>query len=126
MANLSHKTHDVIIADLAAAGCQIGLLTQAPSGDGTGVVEPNVIYGYARQDIALSATTREGTKSVVKNAAALIFGPASTQAWPTVTHIGLFDADGDLRAYSPLGTPRTVPAGDAVSFGIEAIQFKFN
>ncbi len=123
---MSHKTHDVIIADLAAAGCTIGLLSQAPAGDGSGVVEPNVIYGYARQNINFSATTRDGTKSVIKNANALIFGPASTQAWPTVTHVGLFDSDGDLRAYSPLGTPRTVPAGDAVSFGIEAIQFKFN
>lgn len=129
MANLTYKTHDVIIAHLAAAGAKVGLLTAEPSADGTGVVEPNVIYGYTRQAATFGATARgvgaDAGKSVIKTNVALVFGPAATQAWPTVTHIGLFDADDDLIAYSPVGSPRTAPVGDAISFGAEAIVFKF-
>lgn len=129
MANLTYKTHDVIIASLAAAGAKVGLLTAAPAADGTGVSEPNVIYGYERQDITFGATTRgtggDAGKSIIKNDSAIVFGPAATQAWPTVTHIGLFDADDELIAFSAVGTPRTAPMNDSISFGAEAIVFKF-
>lgn len=129
MANLTYKTHDVIIASLAAAGAKVGLLTAVPAADGTGVVEPNVIYGYARQAVTFGATTRgagaDAGKSIIKTNIALVFGPATTEGWPTVTHVGLFDAANALIAYSPVGTPRTCPVNDSISFGAEAIVFKF-
>lgn len=128
MANLalSFKTHDAIIADLRSGALTIGLLIGAPSADGTGVAEPASSAGYSRRPINFLATQRAGAQSVIKNDAPIIFGPTTVSAgWATVTHLGLFDADGDLRASAVLGTPRTIPLGDSLAFADEAIQFRF-
>lgn len=129
MANLalSFKTHDAIIADLRSGALTIGLLIGAPSADGSGVMEPQGSAGYARRPITFAATTRLGAQSVIKNDTPIIFGPTTVSAgWPTVTHLGLFDAQGDLRATAVLGTSRTIPLGDSLAFADEAIQFRFS
>lgn len=125
MANLSHKTHDVTIADLKAGDLTVALLMGPANPDGSGVSEPSPVNGYARQPITFGETERQGAASVIKNTNAIVFGPANPQGWATVSHLGLFDADGDLRAVSALGTPRFAPLGDAISFAIGAVQFKF-
>lgn len=129
MSKLSFFLQDTLIAALSAPGAMIGLLTQEPNADGTGVVEPNVIYGYNRQPVTFMDPVRGAGadlgKTVLKNDNALVFGAAHTMAWPPMTHVAVFDADENMLASSPLGTPRTAPIGDAVSFGAEAIVLKF-
>lgn len=129
MANLalSFKSQDVLIADLRSGALTVGLLIGAPAPDGSGITEPQGAAGYSRRPVTFGPTTRVGAQSVIKNNAPIIFGPTTVSAgWPTVTHLGLFDADGDLRATAVLGTSRTIPLGDSLAFADEAIQFRFS
>lgn len=130
MANLTYKSHDVQIDAIKSSDPQLALLTGAPSADGQTFVEPNSVYGYARQDIVFGSTVRmtgsDLGKSSISNTVPIIFGPTVTQAWPTVTHWAVFDTDGDMRAYGPLPATRTLPEGDSISFGVGAVQLRFN
>ncbi len=128
MANLSYALHDVIIAALRAANCTIGLLTSAPNPDGTGISEPSAQFGYSRQPVSWEATVRDPTtgRSIIKNATSLLYGPAVSNAWPTVNYLGVFGSDGTLLVYCPLAASRTTSVGDTMSFGVEAVQLRFN
>lgn len=129
MANLSYDTHDVLIDSIVDSNPTLGLLTVAPAPDGTGVVEPNSVYGYNRQPITFGAAQRltgpNAGKSAISNSAPIVFGPTTTQAWPTVTYWGVFSFAGDLLAYGPLPATRTLPLGDSISFGVGAVQLRF-
>ncbi|ARB13600.1 hypothetical protein Ccr2_gp071 [Caulobacter phage Ccr2] len=129
MANQSYKLHDVIIAYVKASNPELGLLTAAPSPDGTGVVEPNSVFGYGRQPIVFGTTVRmtgvDAGKSSISNTVPIVFGPTVTDGWPTVTHWGVFDENGDLLDYGPLPATRTLPVGDSISFGVGAVQLRY-
>ena len=88
----------------------VGLFTAAPSDTGGGTeVSGN---GYARK--ATGTMTITGTASTATNAAAIEFDPASGGNWGTLTHAAIFDAltTGNMLAWAPLTTSRTINDGD--------------
>ena len=88
----------------------VGLFTAAPSDTGGGTeVSGN---GYARK--ATGTMTITGTATTATNAAAIEFDPASGGNWGTLTHAAIFDAltTGNMLAWAPLTTSRTINDGD--------------
>jgi len=88
----------------------VGLFTTAPSDTGGGTeVSGN---GYARK--ATGTMTITGTATTATNAAAIEFAAASGGNWGTLTHAAIFDAltTGNMLAWAPLTTSRTINDGD--------------
>jgi len=88
----------------------VGLFTAAPSDTGGGTeVSGN---GYARK--ATGTMTITGTATTATNAAAIEFAAASGGNWGTLTHAAIFDAltTGNMLAWAPLTTSRTINDGD--------------
>jgi hypothetical protein len=88
----------------------VGLFTAAPSDTGGGTeVSGN---GYARK--ATGTMTITGTTTTATNAAAIEFAAASGGNWGTLTHAAIFDAltTGNMLAWAPLTTARTINDGD--------------
>jgi len=88
----------------------VGLFTAAPSDTGGGTeVSGN---GYARK--ATGTMTITGTTTTATNAAAIEFAAASGGNWGTLTHAAIFDAltTGNMLAWAPLTTSRTINDGD--------------
>lgn len=118
MPNLTYQSHDDLIASWPTP-LKIGLLTADPNPDGTGVLEPEQAYGYARQDFAFSTSRPVGPgyqgTTLLENTANVVFGPASN-TWTTFNNFGLFDADGVLRAYGRTKSQRAVNTGNSEVF----------
>lgn len=125
MAVLSYASHDFILAAWRDASPKLALLTAAPNPDGTGIAEAASGHGYARQDVGLTDFTRLSGVSTTSNDAALVFGPATTADWSSVTHAALFSSAGDLLAYGPLPAAKVCVVGDSLSFGIGSVQWRF-
>lgn len=91
----------------------VGLFTAAPSDAGGGTeVSGN---GYARA--ATGTISVSGTSpTTATNAAAIEFTAASGGNWGTITHAGIFDSltTGNLLAWAPLTTSRTINNGDVL------------
>lgn len=91
----------------------VGLFTAAPSDTGGGTeVSGN---GYARA--ATGTISVSGTSpTTATNAAAIEFAAASGGNWGTITHAGIFDSltTGNLLAWAPLTTSRTINNGDVL------------
>lgn len=68
----------------------VALHTADPTDDGS--VGEVVGNGYARQEIAFSAPTSDGTAYKCVNSADVTF-PDPTGNWGTITHLSLWDAD---------------------------------
>jgi hypothetical protein len=88
----------------------VGLFTAAPSDTGGGTeVTGN---GYAR--VATGTISISGTSTTATNAAAIEFAAASGGNWGTITHAAIFDAStgGNMLAWAPLTTSRTINSGD--------------
>ena len=88
----------------------VGLFTAAPSDTGGGTeVSGN---GYARK--VTGTMTVAGTTTTATNAASIEFAPASGGNWGTLTHAAIFDAltAGNMLAWAPLTTSRTINDGD--------------
>jgi hypothetical protein len=88
----------------------VGLFTAAPSDTGGGTeVSGN---GYARK--VTGTMTITGTTTTATNAAAIEFAAASGGNWGTLTHAAIFDAltTGNMLAWAPLTTSRTINDGD--------------
>lgn len=88
----------------------VGLFTAAPSDTGGGTeVTGN---GYAR--VATGTMSISGTATTASNAAAIEFAAASGGNWGTITHAAIFDASsgGNMLAWAPLTTSRTINSGD--------------
>ena len=88
----------------------VGLFTAAPSDTGGGTeVTGN---GYAR--VATGTITISGTATTATNAAAIEFAAASGGNWGTITNAAIFDAStgGNMLAWAPLTTSRTINSGD--------------
>lgn len=94
---------------LAKPDCYVALFSAAPS-DAGGGTELSATGGYAR--LALPDLTVTGNAAT--NGAALEWAAASAAWSGTVTHLGIFDASaaGNLLAWAPLTTARTVASGD--------------
>ncbi|UTU09422.1 hypothetical protein CcrBL47_gp136 [Caulobacter phage BL47] len=119
MPNFTYLIHDELVDRLA--GAKAGVLTGAPNPDGTGVFEPSVADGYARQDFVFNVTKSQGV-TTISNSQPLVFGPALNQ-WLAVTYFGLFDGvSGDLLLYGRLRSTRVANAGDSLSFQVDAIN----
>lgn len=89
----------------------VGLFTAAPSDTGGGTeVSGNA---YARK--VTGTMTVSGTATTATNDAAIEFAAASGGNWGTITHAAIFDADtaGNMLAWAPLTTARTINDGDA-------------
>jgi hypothetical protein len=88
----------------------VGLFTAAPSDTGGGTeVTGN---GYAR--VATGTISISGTSTTATNAASIEFAAASGGNWGTITHAAIFDAStgGNMLAWAPLTTSRTINNGD--------------
>ena len=88
----------------------VGLFTAAPSDPGGGTEVSD--GGYART--ATGTITVSGTATTATNSAAIEFAAASGGNWGTVTHAAIFDAlsGGNMLAWAPLTTSRTINDGD--------------
>ena len=88
----------------------VGLFTAAPSDTGGGTEVSG--SGYARK--ATGTITVSGTGTTATNSAAIEFDPASGGNWGTITHAAIFDAStsGNMLAWAPLTTSRTINDGD--------------
>ena len=88
----------------------VALFTAAPSDTGGGTeVSGN---GYTRT--ATGTMTVTGTATTASNAAAIEFAAASGGNWGTITHAAIMDAStaGNMLAWAPLTTARTINDGD--------------
>ena len=88
----------------------VGLFTAAPSDTGGGTEVSG--SGYARK--VTGTMTITGTTTTATNAAAIEFAAASGGNWGTITHAAIFDAltTGNMLAWAPLTTSRTINDGD--------------
>ena len=117
MSSFSDYTENLVLNYLLTANTvtrptawYVGLFTAAPSDTGGGTeVSGN---GYARK--ATGTMTITGTATTATNAAAIEFDPASGGNWGTLTHAAIFDAltTGNMLAWAPLTTSRTINDGD--------------
>ena len=90
----------------------VGLFTAAPSDTGGGTeVTGN---GYAR--VVTGTISGSGTATTFTNAAAIEFAAASGGNWGSIGWAGIFDASsgGNLLAWAPLSTARTINNGDVL------------
>lgn len=132
MANLSNyleaKLADAVLRGIpyvSPTSVQIALYRAAPSDAGGGTELSGL--GYARVTVACSTTawnaasTTDGRRD---NAQAINF-PTATAAWPTVTHVGLFDQAGNFLMWGPLAVSITTNANQVFSFapGVLAVIF---
>lgn len=88
----------------------VGLFTAAPSDTGGGTEVAG--SAYARKETG--TITVSGTGTTATNAAAIEFAAASGGNWGAVTHAAIFDASsgGNMLAWAPLTTSRTINDGD--------------
>jgi len=90
----------------------VGLFTAAPSDTGGGTE----VTGSAYARVATGTISGSGTATTFTNAAAIEFAAASGGNWGSIGWAGIFDADtgGNLLAWSPLSTARTINDGDVL------------
>ena len=88
----------------------VGLFTAAPSDTGGGTEVSG--SGYAR--VVTGTISGSGTATTFSNAAAIEFAAASGGNWGSIGWAGIFDAStgGNLLAWAPLTTARTINDGD--------------
>jgi hypothetical protein len=67
--------------------------------------------GYSRAGVEFNPASRGS----IDNANEVIFPPAG-EGWGTITHYGLFDADGELLAGGALDNGKNVGRGDTIKF----------
>jgi len=110
----------------APTSLTVALSVADPLADGSGLVEPSVSDGYSRQSLTLTppvCTPGAGTSSY--NNMPLIFGPVVNNAWPTITHIAVFDGTGtNMLFHGELNVQRAAPVGDEISMAVNAIQIQ--
>lgn len=119
---LENKVVDYVFGSLATftkPSRYIALFSAAPS-DAGGGTELSSTGGYVRMSLpAMTVTGNSATNG------ASIDWTAASAAWSgTVTHIGIFDAStaGNMLAWAPLTTARTVNAGDVFRIAAGDLQ----
>lgn len=88
----------------------VALFTAAPSDTGGGTE----VSGSAYARVATGTMTVSGTATTAQNSAAIEFAAASGGNWGTITHAAIMDAStsGNMLAWAPLATSRTINDGD--------------
>lgn len=96
----------------------LALFTAAPSDSGGGTEVAT--GGYARQALTFAAASSPAGTATTSAAASFT---ASGAGYGTITYIGIFSAatGGNLLAWGPLTTQRTVNDGDTLTFSAGAI-----
>ena len=107
--------------NVTAGSTYLSLHTQEPGETGAGEVSAS---SYSRLEVTSSQWTIN-SQGRIQNNARLSFAPA-TEAWGTVTHVGLWDAStgGNILLDDQLVanlTPTADPARDVVTFAIGEI-----
>lgn len=89
----------------------VGLFTAAPSDTGGGTEVSG--SAYARK-VTGTITVSGTSPTTATNSAAIEFAAASGGNWGAVTHAAIFDAltTGNMLAWAPLTTSRTINDGD--------------
>lgn len=89
----------------------VGLFTAAPSDTGGGTEVSG--SAYARK-VTGTITVSGTSPTTATNSAAIEFASASGGNWGTITHAAIFDAStgGNMLAWAPLTTSRTINDGD--------------
>ena len=117
MSSFSDYTENLVLNYLLTANSvtrptawYVGLFTAAPSDPGGGTEVSG--SGYARK--ATGTMSVSGTDTTAMNSAAIEFAAASGGNWGTITHAAIFDAltTGNMLAWAPLTTSRTINDGD--------------
>lgn len=90
----------------------VALHTADPTETGS-VGELSVGNGYARQ-----AVTFDDAAQPYVNSGAVTFGPCTTAAWGTISHMSLWTASsgGNCLYYAPLTASRTIDVSDELAF----------
>jgi hypothetical protein len=90
----------------------VGLFTAAPSDTGGGTE----VTGNGYDRVATGTISGSGTATTFTNAAAIEFAAASGGNWGSIGWAGIFDASssGNLLAWAPLSTARTINDGDVL------------
>lgn len=109
----------------APASLELGLSTVSLSDDGSNIVEPSIVDGYARQTVVLTAPVHtENAGTLVQNQNAIVFPTITPGAWGTIVAAAVFDAvSGEMLFEGDLVAPRNGPVGDTLSFGVGTLQF---
>lgn len=110
----------------APASLELALSTVSISDDGSNIVEPAIVNGYARQAITLTAPVHtENLGTLVQNSNAIVFPTVTTATWGTIIAAAVFDAvGGEMLFEGDLVAPRNGPVGDTLSFGVGTLQFR--
>lgn len=103
----------------------LALSNTDPLDDGTGLLEPNVSFGYARQPISFgSMVTVPGDSTKVTSQAAVTFGPGVMTDWPPLAFGAIFDDANNMLFYGPLTNQRVVVVGDSLMLDAGALQLE--
>ena len=118
MSSFSDYTENLVLTYLFTTGAvtrptawYVGLFTAAPSDTGGGTE----VSGNAYARVVTGTITVSGTSPTnATNAAAIEFAAASGGNWGSIGWAGIFDASttGNLLAWAPLTTARTINDGD--------------
>ena len=94
----------------------VGLFTAAPSDTGGGTE----VTGNAYARVVTGTISGSGTATTFTNAAAIEFAAASGGNWGSVGWAAIFDAStsGNMLAWAPLTTARTINDGDVLRIPI--------
>lgn len=93
-----------------------------PSRDGSTITTPSGSDNYASQEFTYTAPVFTlGTGTTIKNAEPIVFGPASTNSWGTITHAAVF-AGSNMLVYGALAVPKIVAVGEGIGFGAESMS----
>ena len=93
----------------------VGLSTEDPTDDGSGLAEPSG-NGYARVQTS-SSDWNAASAGSLDNANDITF-PQATGSWGTITHFALFDATtgGNMLAHGALSQSKAIGSGDTAKF----------
>lgn len=108
----------------------IALYTSAPTDAGGGNEVSASGTGYSRLAVGNNAGESpakwaSAVGGVKKNAAELTIGGSGASAdWGTITHVGILDnaSGGNLIAYGPLTSSKTVNSGDIFKFAVNDLS----
>lgn len=106
----------------APASIKLELSTTNPQRDGMSISTPSGSDNYASQEFTYTAPVfTPGSGTNIKNAEPIVFGPAVTNSWGTITHAAVY-AGSNMLIYGPLAAPKSVAVGEGIGFGAESMS----
>lgn len=105
------------------------LFTADPGEAGSMTAEVPSGRGYARQAITTTMSSSSGG-STSSNAGVITFGPCSTTAWGTITHVGVADSAtigaGNLLYKKAMPVSKTIDIADSLQFAAGQLTLSMN